>query len=339
MKAISVLGIDLAKSVFQLHGVDERGRVSCRKRLGRDELADFVANLRPCLIGMEVCGGSNYWALKFEQMGHTVKQIAPQFVKPYRKSDKNDANDAEAICEAVSRPNMRFVPTKPASDQDMQSVHRIRYRLVGQRTALCNEIRGLLLEYGVVVPKSVPVLRKKLPLLIDDTTNGLTSPIRETMSWLHQELVELDLQIVRYEFKLKVFFDGSELCKRLSKIGGLGLISTTAIVASHSQLARAVKNGRQFSAALGLVPRQNSSGKKVQLLSITKKGDPYTRTLLVHGARAFIRVAKNKPDRTSLWVTEKVRTRGHNRACVALANKNARTIWSMINKGTEYTAP
>lgn len=336
MSVVSVLGIDLAKNVFQLHGVDERGKVVLRKRLARQDFMAFMVTLKPALVGMEVCGGSNYWAIEFEKMGHQVRQIAPQFVKPFRKSDKNDANDAEAICEAVGRPSMRFVPTKSADSQVIQSAHRIRARLVSQRTALCNEIRGFLLEFGIAIPKNVSVLRKQLPIISEDQNNGLLPRFRRYLKELWQEIRAVDERIAYYENELKEFFNASELCRRVSKIGGLGLISTTAVVACHEHLARAVKNGRQFSAALGLVPKQFSSGNRTQLLSITKKGDPYVRTLLVHGARAFIRVAKNKPDRTSRWVTEKVKTRGHNRACVALANKNARAIWSMIVNNTPY---
>lgn len=336
MKVVSLLGIDLAKDVFQLHGVDDAGKAILKKRLRRAELLPFLANLSPCLIGIEVCGGSNYWAREFEKIGHTAKQIAPQFVKPYRKSNKNDANDAEAICEAVGRPNMRFVPTKRAEDQDTQSVHRIRQRLISQRTGLSNEIRGFLLEYGIALPKSISRLRKEIPTLVENKSNGLTEPIRALLIQLHEEMDFLDEQISSYDEKIKLFFKNSELCQRISKVAGVGIITATALVASSSALAKALKNGRQFSAALGLVPRQNSSGNKEQLLSITKTGDNYIRGLLIHGARSAIKVAANKEDKTSKWVTEKVRTRGHNRACVALANKNARIIWVLITKGVEY---
>lgn len=336
MKVISLLGIDLAKDVFQLHGVDSLGKAVLKKRLGRAELLPFLAKLSPCLIGVEVCGGSNYWAREFEKLGHTAKQIAPQFVKPYRKSNKNDANDAEAICEALSRPNMRFVPTKRAEDQDTQSLHRIRQRLISQRTGLSNEIRGFLLEYGIALPKNIARLRKEIPFLAEDKSNGLTDPMRVLLSQLREEMIFLDEQISSYDEKIKLFFKSNELCQRISKVAGVGIVTATALVASSSALAKTLKNGRQFSAALGLVPRQNSSGNKEQLLSITKTGDNYVRCLLIHGARSAIRTAAKKEDKISKWVTEKVKTRGHNRACVALANKNARIIWVLIAKGADY---
>ncbi len=336
MKVISSMGIDLAKDVFQLHGVDSLGKAVLKKRLKRAELLPFLANLAPCLIGIEVCGGSNYWAREFEKLGHIAKQIAPQFVKPYRKSNNNDANDAEAICETLGRPHMRFVPTKRAEEQDTQSIHRIRQRLISQRTGLSNEVRGFLLEYGIALPKSISRLRKEIPLLAEDKNNSLTEPMRELLIQLREEMFFLDEQISIYDKKIKLFFKSSELCQRISKVGGVGIVTATALVASSSALARALKNGRQFSAALGLVPRQNSSGNKERLLSITKTGDNYIRGLLVHGARSAIIVAAKKEDKTSKWVMEKVRTRGHNRACVALANKNARIIWALITKGVEY---
>ena len=284
---INVLGIDLAKSVFQLHGLNETGKAVLRKKLSRSQLSVFVAKMPPCLIGIEACGGSSFWAREFQKHGHTVRLISPQFVKPYVKSNKNDAADAEAICEAVQRPSMRFVAVTQVEQQDLQSVHRIRERLVKARTALSNEIRGLLSEYGVVIPVGMAKLREHLP----------------------------------------------EILKKAEKEAGP--LTATALIASVAD-PLVFKNGREFSAWLGLVPRQNSSGGKTQLLGISKRGDVYLRTLLIHGARSPLRWADRKEDGRSRWAQSLVERRGKNRAAVALANKNARIVWCLLSRGETY---
>jgi len=265
---ISILGLDLAKNVFQLHGVDSAGKVVITKRLSRAKLINYIAKLSPCLIGMEACGGANYWARKFQSFGHEVKLMSPQFVKPYLKSNKNDFNDAEAICEAVSRPNMRFVSIKSIEQQDMQSVHRIRSQLIQGRTAKANQIRGLLAEYGIIIAKQLHNIRLKLPEILEDAQNELSFLMRKELKSLYQDLVVFDQRIKEQDLAIQEIFDNSENCKRIAEIEGIGLITATAVVAAIGDPA-SFKNGREFSAWLGLVPRQSSSGNKQQLLGIT----------------------------------------------------------------------
>lgn len=335
MKELSMLGIDLAKNVFQLHGTDKKGHEVLKKKLNRSKLAEFVANLPCCMIGMEACGGAHHWARKFTGFGQEVRLISPQFVKPYVKSNKNDQTDAEAIVEAMSRPNMRFVPIKGVWHQDVQGLHRVRERLMKNRTALSNEIRGLLQEYGIVVVQGIGRLKKELAWIIEDRTNELSPMGRELFEKLVEELKEVEKRIAYYDQKIEEIYRSNEVCQRISKIEGVGPITATAMVAAISD-AKAFKNGRQVSAWLGLVPRQNSSGGKTVLLGISKRGDRYLRSLLVHGARAVLKTVSNKKDRRSRWLIEKKKTRGYNRACVALANKNARIIWALMSSGEQY---
>lgn len=332
---ITVLGIDLAKNVFQLHGVDKTGKVVLRKTISRLKLAEYIQKLSPCLIGMEACGSSHYWARKFQSYGHEVKLMNPQFVKPYVKTNKSDRNDAEAICEAVTRPNMRFVAIKNVEQQDIQSLHRIREGYIQRRTALANQIRGLLAEYGIIVAQGINVLRKALPFIVEDAENNLTMLSREFFSNLYQQLIEVDKQVKNYTSKLEQFCARSEVCQRISEMPGIGTISATAIVASVGD-ARIFKNGRQMSAWLGLVPRQRSSGGKQMLLGISKRGDIYVRKLFIHGARSVIRRIKNKEDKQSQWIKQIVERRGKNKAAVALANKNARVIWALMANESKY---
>lgn len=335
MEKITTLGIDLAKNVFQLHGIDEHGKIVFSKKLSRAKLKEFIVNLPACLIGMEACGGANYWARQFQRYGHTVKLMSPQFVKPYVKSNKNDDKDAQAIAEAVRRPTMNFVTIKQIAHQDIQCAHRIRERLVHNRTALSNQMRGLLSEYGIVLAEGLSKLRKELPMILEDATNELTDSGRELFFELLQELGELDKQIAKYNKKIQRIYDQDETCQRIGKVEGVGPLTATAMVAAVSD-PREFKNGRQLSAWLGLVPRQNSSGGKTVLLGISKRGNQYVRGLLIHGARSVLIKCGNKTDRRSLWLKQKEKTRGFNRACVALANKNARVIWALMAHKTEY---
>jgi len=300
---IRVLGIDLAKHVFQLHGADGQGRVVVRKRLTRAKVLAFIAQCEPCLIGMEACGGAHYWAREMKKLGHDVRLMSPQFVKPYVKSNKHDQADAEAICEAVSRPTMRFVPIKGIEQQDIQSLHRARELLIKQRTALCNQIRGLLGEYGLIVPQGVHQLRRRLPELLADGENMLTYPSRELFDELYQQLVWLDERIGLFDKKIAEVFRTNEACQRLGQIEGVGPMVATALYATVCQ-AKEFSNGRQMAAWLGLVPRQHSSGGKVVLLGISKRGDRYLRTLLIHGARAVISHVKNKEGRRARWLQQ-----------------------------------
>ena len=330
------IGVDLAKQVFQVHGVDSHEQVKCRKQLKRAQMLDFFRQLEPCLVAMEACGGSHYWARELIKLGHQVRLIAPQFVKPYVKSGKNDANDAEAICEAASRPTMRFVPIKTAEQQAGQSLHRIRSRLIRARTALVNEIRGLLGEFGLVIAqRGAAAAHRLLQQSLETPDNGLPGKMRELLKELQDELLAHDERLTRFDRELQQQARSDERCQRLLKVEGIGTISATAIVAAVGD-AKQFSSARQFAAWLGLVPSQHSSGGKNQLGSISKKGDTYLRTLLIHGARSALLACKEKTDRRSLWVQQVQCCRNTNIATVALANKNARIIWAILSKGESY---
>ena len=330
------IGVDLAKHVFQVHGVDSHEQVKCRKQLKRAQMLDFFRNLEPCLVAMEACGGSHYWARELIKLGHQVRLIAPQFVKPYVKSGKNDANDAEAICEAASRPTMRFVPVKTAEQQAGQSLHRIRSRLIRARTALVNEIRGLLGEFGLVITqRGAAAAHRLLQQSLETPDNGLPGKMRELLRELQDELLAHDARLSKFDQALQQEARSDERCQRLMNVEGIGPISATAIVAAVGD-AKQFSSARQFAAWLGLVPSQHSSGGKNQLGSISKKGDTYLRTLFIHGARSALRACKDKTDRRSVWVQQVQCRRNTNIATVALANKNARIIWAILSKGESY---
>ena len=332
---ITTIGIDLAKNVFQVHGVNARGKVVLRKQLGRAQMAEFFVNLPPCLIGMEACASAHHWGRTLERFGHRVRLMAPQFVKPYVKTNKNDVADAEAICEAVGRPSMRFVPIKSIEQQAVLSVHRVRQGMVKARTAQANQIRGLLGEFGLVIPQGIRNVAKRVPELLEDASNELPGPFRHLIDRLTAHLKELDRQVKELEQEIIAWHRGSELSRRLEKIPGIGPLAATALVASIAD-ARSFDNGRQVSAWLGLVPRQSSSGGKSTLLGMSKRGDAYLRTLLIHGARSAIIVAKTKTDNTSGWLTELLKRRHPNIAAVALANKNVRTVWAMLAHDRDF---
>lgn len=325
---ITTIGIDLAKAVFQIHGVNEQGKVVLRKRLNRSEMASFFANIEPCLIGMEACGSAHHWARKLSEYGHVVKLMAPQFVKPYVKTNKNDMADAEAICEAVSRPNMRYVSVKNVEQQGILSIHRARAGFVKSRTAQANQIRGLLAEFGIVIPPGIRSITKQMPEILEDGENGLPGMMRELMCRLTEHLKGLDTLVDELEKQIHLWHRGNEASRKLEAIPGIGPITASAIVATIGN-AREFKNGRQLSAWLGLVPRQHSSGGKQTLLGISKRGDTYLRTLLIHGARAVIRFAESKANGDS-WLRKLMARRNKNVASVALANKNARIIWALL---------
>lgn len=334
---VTVLGIDLAKSSFHLYGVDKHGDMVLTKKQTRSKLCEFVAQLPVCLIGIEACGGANYWKRVFERYGHTVKMMSPQFVKPYVKSNKNDAIDAEAICEAVQRPNMRFVPSKEIAQQDIQSLHRIRSQLVARRTAQANQIRGLLLEYGIIIPKGISNVRQEIPGILENADNELTRLFRGVLSDLYDEMVHLDERVEKLEDTLKVICKENTDCQRLLTIPGVGLLSATALVAAIGDI-RVFKSGRELAAWLGLVPRQRSTGGKPTLLGISKRGDTYLRTLLIHGGRAIVRVAEKHQDKRSQWMGTLEQRRGANIASVAVANKNARIAWALLTRQTNFQA-
>jgi transposase len=332
---IKRIGIDLAKQVFQLHGVDGQEKAVLRKQLPRAKMLMYFQKLPPCLIGMEACSSAHYWGRELQKMGHTVKLMAPQFVKPYVKSNKNDANDAEAICEAVARPTMRFVAIKTIEQQDIQAVHRIRSELVQQRTAKVNQIRGLLGEYGLVVGQRIDVLRKALPLILEDAENGLTVDFRTLLEGLQQDLITLDQRVDDMDKKIKLLASSNEDAKRLQQIPGIGPITATALISAIGD-GKQFKRGRDLAAWLGLTPRQHSSGGKDRLLGISKRGDAYLRTLLIHGARAVLKVVGNKEDPRSRWIQNLCGRRNKNIAAVALANKNARIVWALLTKKTDF---
>ena len=333
---LSVVGIDLAKRVFHVAGMDDRGKIVLRKRLTREALLPFIAQLPPVVIGMEACGGAHYWARRFREHGHTVKLIAPQFVKPYVKSNKNDPADAEAICEAVTRPTMRFVPIKEIEQQDLQALHRARERVVKARTALVNEIRGLLAEYGIVLPQSVTKFRHAFIATLEAEQTKLTPLSTEIFTQLYEEFGALEKRLAYYSAKLEAISAAHPVCQRLETIPGIGPLTATALVAAVSDTS-AFKNGRQFAAWLGLVPRQHSTGGKARLLGISKRGDVYLRKLLVHGARATLRWVGLKADRRSQWLRGLLERRGKNKTAVALANKNARIAWVLLTTDQVYT--
>lgn len=333
----TTIGIDLAKNVIQVHGVDERGRPVLKKQLKRHQVAAFFGNLAPCLIGMEACASAHHWARKLQALGHSVKLMAPQFVKPYVKTNKNDAADAEAICEAVSRPNMRFVPIKNGEQQAVLALHRARQGFVKARTAQANQIRGLLAEYGIVIPQGIGHIAKRLPEILEDGENNLPGSFRELLDRLGNHLKELDRQVGELEVQIQGWHRQNEASKKLAQIPGIGPITASALVASIGD-AKSFDNGRQLAAWLGLVPRQHSSGGKQVLLGISKRGDTYLRTLLIHGARAVIRVAERKVDRADSWLARIMGRRNKNVAAVALANKNARTVWALLAHDRDYQA-
>ncbi len=334
---LSRIGIDLAKNVFQLHGVDRKGKAVWKRRMKRDQwLKAVLDRAEPgCVIGMEACAGAHHWARELQSRGYTVRLIPPQFVKPYVKSNKNDANDAEAICEAMSRPAMRFVAVKSIEQQDIQATHRIRAELMTQRTAKANQIRGLVAEYGLVAPLTLRALRAAIPCWLEDAENGLTDHFRTLLHGLWVDLVALDDRMAELDREIERLANSNEVTRRLQQLRGVGPMVATALVATVGN-AEQYHKGRQMAASLGLTPRQYSSGDKHRLFGITKRGDVYLRTLLIHGARAVVSQAKHKDDRLSRWVSGIARRSHTNVAAVALANKTARMAWAMLRNETNY---
>jgi transposase len=328
-------GLDIAKQVFEIHGVNERGAVKGRKTLPRAKVLEFFAQLPPCLVGIEACGSAHYWARELTKLGHTVRLMAAQYVMAYRKRGKNDANDAEAICEAVGRPNMRFVAIKSEEQQAVLMVHRARALTMTTRTAQVNQIRGLLGEFGLVVPRGVARLRRELPGILEDAENGVPALAREVLSGLLEQLREADLRIGAYDYQIRTLAQASEPARRLMRIEAIGPQTATALVASVGD-PHVFKNGRGFAAWLGITPRQHSSGGKERLGQITRQGDSYLRTLLVLGARAYLRTVDKKTDAKSAWAQRLKERRHTNVAAVAIAAKHARIAWAILAHGTEY---
>jgi len=333
---IKFVGIDLAKRSFHLYAADEAGRAVLSNKLTRARLPGFVAQLPACTIAMEACGSAHYWARRFREYGHEVRLIAPQFVKPFVKSNKNDAADAEAICEALQRPNMRFVAIKSVEQQDIQAIHRMRSLTVGQRTALINQTRGLLLEYGIEIAQGRAALQRRLPEILEEAKNGLSGRFRAELHGLFEELQHLNARVAHYDAQIDQMAQESQQAQALMQLPGIGAKSATALLAAVGEDPKLLKNGRGLAAWLGLVPRQPSTGGKDQLLGISKRGDVYLRQLLIHGARSVLRVAERKDDPLSRWATA-LKTRRHsNVAAVALANRLARIAYAILTTHAPY---
>jgi len=334
---LSRVGIDLAKNVYQLHGVDRSGKTVWKRRLKRHQwLQALLDKTEPsCVIGMEACASAHHWGRELQSRGYTVRLIPPQFVKPYVKSNKNDAKDAEAICEAMSRPTMRFVTVKTVAQQDIQATHRIRAELITQRTAKANQIRGLVAEYGLVAAKYMSSLRAAIPCWLEDAENGLTGDFRALLHGVWNDLLVLDDRVREMDKLIKRLAANNEDCVRLQQLRGFGPMIATAMVATVGD-ARQYHKSRQMAAAIGITPKQNSSGDKHRLLGISKRGDVYLRTLMIHGARSVVASAKHKDDPLSRWVTNIANKKHPNVAAVALANKTARMAWAILRNKTDY---
>jgi transposase len=336
MKDIKVLGIDLAKNVFQIHGTDRNGKCLMRKTLSRLKFMEFLSNLNPCIIGMEACGGSHHWARVCQSKGHEVRMMSPQFVKPYVKSNKSDRNDAEAIAEACMRPSMRFVAVKTTEQQDMLILHRARELAIKQRTAQSNQIRGFLSEYGIVLSTGNSSLRK-LMIVIEDN-ESLAPPTVALFKELYETFKIFDARVKKYDSQIGMMAKQDTRCQELQKIDGVGPLTASAVIATVGD-AKTFRNGREMSAWLGLVPKQNSSGGKTVLGGISKRGDCYVRKLLIQGARTFVKICDTKTDRLGCWVLSKKVRGGFNKAAVALANKNVRMMWAVMARGESYRHP
>ena len=334
---ITRVGVDIAKTVFHVHAVDRHGSLVWQAKLKRSQwLTALSERLAPgAEIGMEACASAHHWAREIRKRGYTVKLIAAQFVKPYVKSNKNDLVDAEAICEAMSRPGMRFVTVKSVEQQDIQAAHRIREELVGQRTAKSNQIRGLVGEYGVIAPVGIHQLRRALPLWLEDADNGLTHDFRALLADLADDLRHLDNRISALDERIAASVKKDPVARRLLELRGVGPLTASALAGALGD-GSAFSKGRDFAASVGLTPRQHSTGGKDRLLGISKRGDSYLRKLLVHGARSVIRHAKGRDDGLSEWLQALSARKHANVVAVALANKTARVAWSMVRNDLDY---
>ena len=329
-----VVGLDIAKNIFHLYSLEANGKAT-KKKLKRAELLRFFANTPVSLIGMEACGGAHYWARELTKLGHDVVLLNARYVKGFVVGNKTDFNDAQAIHEAVLRPNKRVVKVKTEEQQDMQLLHNIRQDLVDQRTALINQLRGLLMERGIVIAKGINYVRKELPFILEDAENGLTHLSRELFAEQYQKLKELDKTIKSHDQRIARLCQQNQLSKRFLAVPGVGII-TASIMAADIGDGTAYASSRDYAASLGVVPKQHSSGDKQVYLGISKRGNRYIRKMLIHGARSVLKTCRNKTDKLSVWLQALIERRGFNKATVALANKNARILWAMENKDQDY---
>jgi transposase len=333
---VTTVGLDIAKNVFQVHGVDARGRVGLRKRLARAKVLAFFANLPRCLIGLEACGGAHHWARELTRLGHEVRLMPPQYVKAYVKTNKHDAADAEACCEAVQRRGMRFVPVKSAAQQATLMVHRVRDQLISQRTATINALRGHLAELGIVAAQRQAGVRQLLTALAE--VDGRIPPLaREVLQVLVAQLRELANKIADLDRRLVALTRTDPICRALCDVPGVGPVSATGFAATVPD-ATTFRSGRHFAAWLGLVPRQHATGGKARHLGLSKRGDGYLRRQLIHGARALVRVSPGRTGRLWAWVNGLRARRPFNVAVAAVANQLARIVWAMLSRGAAYRA-
>ncbi len=332
---VTRIGMDIAKQIFELHGIDRRGKLVLRRTVRRERLLPTLAQVKPCEIGMEACGGAHYWHREISRLGHTVRLLSAHKVKPYLDGNKNNRHDAAAICEAMSRPAMRFVAPKSKAQQDLQTLHRARKLLVRELTALSNQIRGHLQEYGIVMRKGPAALRRVVPELLGSSDERLTPVLRETVAEQFERFNYLAQRLKRYDCQIALLSQQDPRCRRLLKVEGIGPLSATALVATIGT-GHEFKNGRHFSAYLGLVPGHSNTGDKTVMRGITKRGNRYLRTLLIHGGRSAVYAARRRRDPRAVWLNRLREAKGHNVAAVALANKNARVAWAMLRYGEDY---
>ena len=335
MTKITTVGLDLAKSVFQVHGADQDGRPVVRKKLRRGQVLGFFAELSPCLIGLEACASAHYWARELQALGHEVRLIPPQYVKPFVKTNKNDASDAEAICEALIRPTMRFASIKSAEQQSVLMLHRARELLVRQKTMLINALRGHCGELGIVVAQGASRVAELIAIIEDQEDDRIPALACEALGYLVGQLRMVQAQVLGLEKKLKTWHRANEASRRLETIPGVGVITATALVATIGDASQ-FRSGRQLAAWLGLVPRQHSSGGKERLGRISKRGDGYLRKLLVHGARTVLLWSRRKKETRSLWLEALLARRPTNVVLVAMANKTARVVWALLSRGEAF---
>ncbi len=338
MHTVTTIGLDIAKSVFQVHGIDAEDKVIIRRQLKRRYVLAFFQKLPPCLVGIEACASSHYWSRELKALGHTVRLMPPAYVKPYVKRQKNDATDAEAICEAVTRANMRFVATKTPEQQSCLTLHRTRHLFIRQQTAVINVIRAHLAEFGIVAPVGRKGVEELLDVIADSNDDRLPEVARGCLVALGTQLRSLKVQILGFDRMIMAWHRSNEASRRLDAIPGIGPVLATALVASVAD-PKVFRSGRNFSAWIGLVPKQHSSGGKNRLGSISKQGDRYLRSLFMAGALAVIRYAKIHGTKHRPWLTALLARRPTKVAAIALANKMARMVWAMMARGERYKEP